>query len=177
MLITKITNPLYLTADLHYFHSNILTYCSRPYSTVEEMNDALITNWKTKISPGDNVRILGDVGFCGLDKLREIRIKLNGNIVTIKGNHDKTNKLISAGFYPVLLEEFIEYKDKIFRLTHHPPNQNNRSKRFYHLHLHGQSHSTSETRFNKETKSFDVGVDGNNYFPISLDEIIEITGI
>ena len=38
---------IYLTSDLHFNHANILKYEpeSRPFSSIEEMNEVIIQNW------------------------------------------------------------------------------------------------------------------------------------
>ena len=50
----------FLVADLHLGHANIIKYCNRPFSSVEEMNDALISNWNNTIGEEDRVFFLGD---------------------------------------------------------------------------------------------------------------------
>jgi calcineurin-like phosphoesterase family protein len=55
----------FVTSDPHYFHKNILKYQAdtRPYATVEEMNEALIARHNAKIGPHDHVWIIGDFSF------------------------------------------------------------------------------------------------------------------
>ena len=75
-------------ADLHFGHERILAFDNRPFSTIEEMEEELISRWNDAVAPGDTVYILGD--FCWrveADWLRILR-RLKGNKVLIKGNHD-----------------------------------------------------------------------------------------
>ena len=37
---------IFIIADTHLFHKNIINYCGRPFENVEEMNRAIIDNWK-----------------------------------------------------------------------------------------------------------------------------------
>ena len=70
---------------------NILRFDQRPFVTVEEMEQVLISNWNSAVTNQDTVYILGD--FCWGKKPDWIKIldKLNGNKVLIRGNHDLKN--------------------------------------------------------------------------------------
>ena len=35
---------IYFTSDTHFFHSNIINLCDRPFKNVDEMNRVLIRN-------------------------------------------------------------------------------------------------------------------------------------
>ena len=54
----------FYTSDLHFDHLNILKFEpeSRPFNTIDEMNEALIKKWNDKVKQDDEVYILGD--FC-----------------------------------------------------------------------------------------------------------------
>ena len=82
---------IYVASDLHLEHENIIDYCDRPFETVDEMNETLVENWNTVVSPEDTVLYLGDLvpferqDHVVLDWLE----KLHGEIIFIRGNHDK----------------------------------------------------------------------------------------
>lgn len=110
----------YVISDTHFGHENIIRYCNRPFSSVEEMDKTLIKNWNQTVSNKDIVLHLGDVGLCKKDYLAEIISKLNGKKILIKGNHDNFNDQFyrDAGFsyvsqYPILYKEF-------YLLSHEP---------------------------------------------------------
>ena len=46
---------VYYISDLHFGHANIIKLCNRPFSDVNEMNEALIANWNNKVTNGDTV--------------------------------------------------------------------------------------------------------------------------
>lgn len=79
----------FIISDLHLGHANIIRYCNRPFSNVEEMDAALIRNWNSMVSKGDTVYYLGDLSFGRGSKhyAEEYNEILNGDIVLIKGNH------------------------------------------------------------------------------------------
>ena len=51
---------IFFTSDTHFNHKAIISYCSRPFESVEEMNDRLIDNWNQVVKPSDTVYHLGD---------------------------------------------------------------------------------------------------------------------
>lgn len=78
---------IYYTADLHLGHENVIGFGSRPFSDVEEMDKALIANWRAVVKPGDDIYVLGDLIFRGKDPEAYLK-QLTGRIHLIKGNHD-----------------------------------------------------------------------------------------
>ena len=69
-------DKVWFTSDLHFHHRNICRYCNRPYNSLEEMHEALITNWNSVVKEDDTVFLLGDMGFCGYEKLKELLSRL-----------------------------------------------------------------------------------------------------
>jgi len=77
----------WFTSDLHFFHNNVIAYCNRPYTSVEQMNEMLVKNWNDLVQPQDTVYCLGDFSLA----LRPVELytpRLNGYKILIAGNHD-----------------------------------------------------------------------------------------
>jgi calcineurin-like phosphoesterase family protein len=155
---------IWFTADTHFGHDNIRKYCHRPFSSVEEMNERIISNWNDVIRPGDFVYHLGDFAFHN----GEVNAKrLAGLIILIKGNHDKIN----PSLFKLMREvkdglHIIRINDMSITLCHYAMRVWHKSH-FNHWHLYGHSHNGLPG----EGKSFDVGVDANNFKPIPFDEV------
>lgn len=129
----------YVISDTHFFHKNIIEYCSRPYRNVAEMNQALIDNWNAVVGKDDLVYHLGD--FCLIDynaceragiqkrddkivyTFNEIRPQLNGQLVLIVGNHDvqKGGRLAQLQNVKVVRDNHLELNVNgcTCLLTHH----------------------------------------------------------
>lgn len=148
---------LFFTSDSHWWHTNIIKYCNRPFSSIEEMNEKLVQYWNETISKDDIVFHLGDFAFCGPTKVREIKEQLNGKIILIKGNHDydSTLKLFDNVFDQLLLN----LNGDLVYLNHYP--FASFPENYYQLlgHIHSNSNIYSKNQY-------DVGVDNNNYRPV-----------
>ena len=53
----------FFTGDQHFDHANIIRFCNRPFTSVEEMNETIIENWNSIVSNKDDVYCLGDFAF------------------------------------------------------------------------------------------------------------------
>ena len=52
----------YFIADLHFGHNNIIKLCNRPFSSVDEMDEAFISAWNAKVKKkADTIYIVGDL--------------------------------------------------------------------------------------------------------------------
>lgn len=79
----------WFSADLHLGHANIIKYCDRPFSSVEEMNTEIIARWNEKVSPHDTAWLLGDVALGAIDETLPLLARLNGRKYLVAGNHDR----------------------------------------------------------------------------------------
>jgi calcineurin-like phosphoesterase family protein len=177
-------DKVWFTSDLHFWHKNICKYCDRPYESVEEMNEAIIQNWNAVVQEDDVVFVLGDLGFCGIEKLRLLISQLKGKIFLIQGNHDSdkvVNKLYEEGIikdYFKLLEVTIvndeECPNQQLTLCHFPMiDWYNKEKGAWMV--HGHQHQLPDTP-SCSPKHWDVGLDKNGMTPINFEQLkINIT--
>ena len=179
-------DKLFFTSDLHFYHKNIIDFCSRPFENVEHMNEMLITYWNAVVKPGDDIIIAGDFMWSkNLNDLENILSQLNGNKFLILGNHDyhfdlykpKAISLFNGNVYDSLQftvqDEELE-NNPSFYITHYPCE-------FWSpraIHLHGHVHSGPKSIANEvptfKPLRYDIGVDNNGYTPVSYHEIIRI---
>lgn len=84
-----------LTSDHHFGHNNIIEYCKRPFTSVAQMNAAMIDSWNNTVAPDDTVYYLGD--FAMQPRLvSEILPQLKGTKILIAGNHDRCHPQIGS---------------------------------------------------------------------------------
>ena len=162
---------IFFTADIHLLHPKIVDICSRP-TTVEEHDQWIISRINEKVSKHDTLYILGDISMASKEKTEKLLDKINGNKILIVGNHDN-NILTSTRFGEVKqIKNFTfnspSYPNIHIVLCHYPIASWDR-KVHGSFHLHGHTHN----RFQNTGLSFDVGVDAQNYYPISLEEVLD----
>lgn len=159
----------FFTSDTHFYHHNIIRYCNRPFIDKDHMNSVLIENWNKAVSPDDTVWHLGDVSFGKPHETLELLSQLNGKINLIPGNHDRFGKA-GTDLYKIrcnILPEYVRVQlaNRWFILCHFPFAAWERG----HINLHGHTHGI----YPGKQRQHDVGVDVNNFVPISVYDAIE----
>jgi len=153
----------FFTSDTHFGHENIIKYCNRPFSSLDEMNNTLVENWNKRVENCDNVFFLGDFCFSKAEKnFNYYKKMLNGNIIFINGNHDSQNSIKS-----IINGIEIETYDKKIWCTHKPSD----SKTTYKINLIGHIHNNWTIKKYENSILFNVGVDVHNFYPITIEEI------
>lgn len=78
------------SSDAHFSHANIINFCDRPYSDVNQMNTDLVNRINARVQPEDELWLLGDIA------MGDISSSLPGNlgriicpIHLVAGNHDR----------------------------------------------------------------------------------------
>ncbi len=170
---------LYFTSDWHFNHVNICgptlsKWASgyRSFQSLKEMNDTIIDRLNSRVRAEDELRMQGDVAFGNVNDFYELRKRINcRNIHLIYGNHDHKIRQDRG-----LRELFVTTKDydelRIGRehlvLSHYAMivwHKNGRGA----IQLYGHSHGSLPE---PPGRQFDVGVDCNDFYPWSLDEVL-----
>jgi len=155
------------TADLHFGHANIIRFCNRPFSSIEEMNEGLIDNWNASVAPGQDIYCLGDFMFGNARDAGKYLDRLNGRKHLVWGNHDskKVQALPQWASSQPYLE--IAVNSRKIVLFHYSLRVWSAS-RYGAIHLYGHSHGNLPGAGN----STDVGVDCWNMRPVGLADIL-----
>ncbi len=160
---------IFVTADLHLGHANIIKYCNRPFDNVIEMTDTIIKRWNERVKSEDLVYIIGDLLF-NQSVNKNLINYLNGRIILIEGNHDKHNEV--STIKTKIQSIYLKYNKQNIQLVHRPQDvytHNNGS-----IALVGHVHNNWEFKdtFNN-CIMINVGVDVNDFYPKTLDEIFK----
>jgi calcineurin-like phosphoesterase family protein len=134
------------------------------------MDEILIRNWNIRVTDKDQIYHLGDFGFGSSRFLQSIVERLNGQKFLITGSHDHRLEKYIVGMTFVGPMFFVKGIKGVPEITLCHYSMRVWSKSHYGTwHLFGHSHGKLEG----VGKSFDVGVDANQFRPISLDEVVK----
>lgn len=160
---------IFVTADPHFDHANIIRHCNRPYSDLYDMNENLVHNWNQKVGKHDTVIVIGDFAYKNHSKWV---MRLNGSIVLVTGNHDKMNKIALRDFSSVHqhLYKTIDGQKAFF---HHFPCDSwwGSSAPVPSWHFFGHCHGRKDARW--DLLRIDMGIDVWNYAPVRWDIIVK----
>jgi calcineurin-like phosphoesterase family protein len=172
---------IFFTADTHLGHANIIKHCRRPFADVEAMDTAIIERINARVGPDDWLYHLGDFSFRGGDPaVYRARIRCR-NMVLILGNHDpcfadgtarpEFASLFKAVHNLLKVTVQIDGRSQIVVLCHYAMRVWDRCH-YGTWHLHGHSHGSLPD--DPHALSWDVGVDTNDFSPLSVPQVAEI---
>jgi calcineurin-like phosphoesterase family protein len=178
----------WFTSDLHLGHQRIIELCDRPYSNVDEMNQALIDNWNTRVANGDHVYVLGDVAMGKIANTLPLAGLLKGTKFLVPGNHDRCwigNKKVreqDVRIYEEVGFHVLQSQHRHLRwlLCHFPMTGDSQGVDRYAEHrptLQGSSaiiHGHVHNQWKVNGKQINVGVDVWDYRPAHYDEVIAL---
>jgi calcineurin-like phosphoesterase family protein len=188
---------LFFTSDTHYNHKNICRGVTnwrtqdgeipvdqtRDFQTLEHMNDVIVDNINRLVMQDDILIHLGDWSFGGFESIKEFRDRIIcRNIYLAYGNHDhhiQNNRqdiqdIFTQTFQYDVLTVYSHKGERTaeFVIDHYPlcswhDMNNGRYHLFGHVHLPKNKKIMSG-------RSMDVGMDGNDLTPYSMEEVISL---
>lgn len=166
-------SDLWLTGDDHFNHMNkfggIIKYCNRPFDNIKQHNECLMDNWNDRVGLGDTVIIDGDFSFASVRKTKEILKRLNGKKIMVLGDHDKQMWQCKEFFEEITQRKFITVNNQLIVINHWA-SRVWKASHYNSFHAYAHSHG----KLPPIGKSWDVGVDNNNFYPLNIDEFFSI---
>ena len=189
---------IFFTSDWHIDHANCIKFDNRPYSNLDEMHEALISNFNKQVPIDGITYFLGDMCVGNTESCKAVITRLNGLKILIRGNHDKgIEACYNVGFDVVMNSSSLTIANELVTLTHCPlrglyredtstmankvdgENWHGESRHpdfsiddFGQFHLHGHIHSPNGGKSTKILeRQFDVGLPANDYRPVHIGNI------
>ena len=150
---------VWMTADLHLCHANVIRYCNRHFADVTQMNKHLVSQTQ-KIRDGEWLVIVGDVATEDHHLVMEWTWRIPGRKVLVLGNHDLTRsgecrylaERTVDGQRPLFdaVVPFLAWQDALGQcvlVCHYPAAVEHSASRLlnYHGHLHREVLTPTET--------------------------------
>ena len=165
----------FVTSDTHFNHANIIGFAERPFKNVDHMNTELVLRWNKVVGKDDVVFHLGDFGMGTPQDLMNIVCRLNGRLVLVTGNHDKSEFLTALHEVGIQVQDYYNIKghtiNNMVCMFHYPMLSWDGS---FHgsISLHGHTHSKNLHDFAPmSSQRFNVAVEAHDYTPVYLPDI------
>lgn len=158
---------VWFTSDTHFSSERTLELSKRPFGSIKEMDWTMISNWNNVVKPNDIVFHLGDFGETWPIPY------LSGLIQLVYGNYERDGK---TDIEPSLFDKVNEKPIKITHretktplvLCHEPLTGKKWAIKNGGFCLFGHIHGRQKVK----EFGIDVGVDGNNFTPININDIM-----
>lgn len=158
---------IYFTADTHFYHRNIIKYCNRPFVSLDQMHRTIIDNFNSVLTSDDILYHVGDVGLGPAVAVKELLDSIVcKEIIFVMGNHDSKKKIEYWGGTAIKGID-LEHNDNIFLIKHVPLYAPT-----YKAVISGHHHE----KYRINGNIFNVGVDVNDFKPVSIETIIDLVG-
>jgi len=135
------------------------------------MNETILEGLNSNIAVDDELYFLGDFAFGNKKQIPVLRERIKCRTIHLHyGNHDETlAKYYTSCFTTCQHYNEFRYKRILFTLLHYPIGSWNELGRGS-INIFGHCHSNYSRVIGRQ---LDVGVDANNFKPISIDEVLE----
>ena len=154
----------FFTSDQHFGHNNILKYSNRPFTSIQDHDEELIKRHNEIVTNNDVVIHAGD--FTLIPSSRTVyKLYVNrllGQHIFLKGSHDRWLSHNNYLFHKTIEKQHVVVCHYAMRTWHR--------SHYNAFHLYGHSHG----KLAGIGKSIDIGVDTNDFYPYSFDQVAEI---
>ena len=176
---------IFYISDLHLGDKRLFDYCKRPFASLKEMKESMISKWNKKVTPNDTVYILGDIANGSVEEVRDFFTCVNGKKHLVVGNHDEAyiDGYSKTGLFESIERiAFIQDDNRQVCLCHYPMmDWYTNSKAIYHVygHIHNKTIKNGQMyadikNYYKDKNAFNASADVVGFEPVTLDELIAL---
>lgn len=172
---------VWFSSDTHFGHDRAFVYEPRGFTSVQEMNEAIVARWNSVVAPDDEVYLLGDIMLNDNDVGMEYLKKFNGKITILRGNHDTNSRIklystadnvVDCGLYA----QVVNIQGYNFYISHYPTMTSNLDNdapiKRHVINLYGHTHQM-DNFYQDIPFMYHVGMDSHNCYPVEITQIIE----
>lgn len=161
---------LYIS-DLHLGHRGIIKADNRPFSSVQEMDEYIVSQWNSAVCPDDEVWVLGDVCMSMTPGVVDCLRRMAGHKHLVIGNHDKVGRYSEYHRLFESLHTYYSHRDGGLQVCmfHFPIESWDRMLRGS-VHLHGHVHG-NRWDYKPLQNRYNVWCKYQDYRPLTLEEL------
>jgi calcineurin-like phosphoesterase family protein len=159
-------------SDLHFFHTNVIQYCERPFADMPSMNQGLVQNCLSRVSADDILVFGGDITMGNVQATNALLRSMPGYKINILGNHDieKRELLKLAVDEVVACFELEAFGHSLF-FSHYPMPE--RLLAPEQINVHGHLHTTAlHPSLGDGMRHISMSVEHTEYAPVTLDWLL-----
>ena len=166
---------IYYTSDLHLGHENVIEMCRRPFSSITEMDEAIIENYNKRVHANDTVYFLGDLMFRNSCAPEEYLRRLKGKKILVLGNHDKTwiGKVTLSDYFEDVQRLLVINTGQGKATLCHFPMLDHEGRYLIHGHIHNNTDMGYWRYIARSERMLNAGVDVNGFAPVTIEELFE----
>lgn len=171
--LTEYLDRLWVIADTHFGHDNIVRLAHRPFAP-DEQDEVMLGRWREVVGPDDPILHLGDVAVASRQGIWSLIHGLPGRPKwLVRGNHDRDHRMpsiLAAGFTVIRPPSFL-YRGWLVECTHQPIPARDLAARGRILNVHGHVHDNVEQA--PDRRHVNVCVERTDYRPVRLERLLD----
>lgn len=161
---------LWVTADHHFGHANIVAYAGRPFPA-DRQDQEMAKRWRETVPEDEPLLHLGDLVVGSNPAVWDLVPTLPGKPKwLVLGNHDRPHRhaLIEAAGFIIVDPVEIQHRGWLVRMTHRPIPAAGLG--LHELNVHGHTHSRLAAA---DARWINVSVEATEYRPIRLLDLVD----
>jgi calcineurin-like phosphoesterase family protein len=168
----------YFSSDWHLGHENVIRFSKRPFSSVEQMDSAIIKNMISPLKRGDEFFFLGDLSWnIPVGERFFYSLPEGVQFHWILGNHDYDKYLKPFEQYCAsisTIKELKPAKDQLLVLCHYPMisfNKSHHNAWQLYGHHHRRPNGKDNLFPNFQGKRLNINLEFHDFKPLTLKDV------
>ena len=166
---------IYYISDSHFGDERVMRLAKRPFHSVNDMDDTMISLWNKQVGGTDVVYVVGDFAIDSQTAIKTLK-QLNGQKILILGNHDACLNEQALQYFESTAT-ICTIKDGVHSVTlcHYPLlSYENSIYNGYHVfgHIHNNPRDIATKIIPSLPRHLNCGADVIGFMPKTLQELI-----
>ena len=167
---------IWIISDHHFSHANMCKFTNydgskvRPWTDVNEMDEAMINSWNSVVKDWDKLYHLGDFSMGWKELPGKVMGRLKGRKRLVRGNHDMCPTSEYMKYFEDIYGVRVFSESKLI-FSHYPLHAESIKEGWLNVHGHLHDNYVKMKNGLADPRYFNVSVERINYTPIHFDEL------